>query len=269
MIKIGALTALTLILLLTNFPAKPVPAQNRFSYSKSIINKPALTVDAPLWGVYIPQSGQIISSSQDAIGIASLTKLFTALAALKNTSHPDQLLVPEELPTPAPLIGFIPKSNITFSDALQATLISSGNDAAAILGSVNFSAARELPQQLGLTATEIVEPTGLNPHNISSVQNMLLIGALVVRNPLLKEIVSQKTFTFENRVYSSTNQLLGKGLSGIKTGYLPETGAHLLGLTESDPAIITLVMGTPTQAERFQQTSLLLNQLLRQGILQN
>ena len=264
MIKIGVLAALTFTLLSVNFPKQLTPEEQHFTYSQVIIKKPKLVVDAPMWGMYVPRSGQIISSSPDATGMASLTKLFTALAALSNSSRPNQLTVPDQLPASAPLIGFVPKSKIAFTDVLQASLIPSGNDAATVLGTINFSLARELPRNLGLTKTEIIEPTGLNLHNVSSIQDMLLMGSVIIRNPLLREIVSQKTFTYEDRVYQSTNRLLGEGFSGIKTGYLPETGAHFLGLTRSNPEVITLVMGTASQDDRFVQSSSFIRQLRNQ-----
>jgi D-alanyl-D-alanine carboxypeptidase len=267
MIKIGVLAALTFTLLSINFPKQLTPEEKHFTYSQVIIKEPKLVVNAPLWGMYVPLSGQIISSSSDTTGMASLTKLFTALAALSDSSRPNQLTVPDQLPSSAPLIGFVPKSKIAFTDVLQASLIPSGNDAATVLGTIDFSLARELPKRLGLTKTEIIEPTGLDPHNISSVQDMLLMGAIIIRNPLLRGIVSQKTFTYEDRVYPSTNRLLGEGFSGIKTGYLPETGAHLLGLTRSNPEVITLVMGTASQDDRFDQSSSFIRQLRAQEII--
>ncbi|GEM_PF-3398802 len=267
MIKVGVLAALTFAVLSVNFPKQLTPKQNHFTYSQAIIQKPRLVVDAPLWGMYVPHSGQIISSSSNTMGMASLTKLFTALAALSESSHPSQLTVPDQLPSSAPLIGFVPKSIVAFTDVLRTSLIPSGNDAATVLGTINFSLARELPQKLGLTKTEIIEPTGLDPHNISSIQNMLLMGSVIIRNPLLKEITSQTRFTYEDRVYPSTNRLLGEGFSGIKTGYLPETGAHFLGLTRSNPEVITLVMGTASQDDRFVQSSSFMRQLRNQEII--
>lgn len=269
MMKIGVLAALTLTLLSLNFPATLTTTEKHFTYSKGIISKSKIALDAPLWGLYIPSSGQIISSSSDTTGMASLTKLFTALAALQGSSRFESLVVPDELPSSAPLVGFIPKSKIAFLDVLKASLIPSANDAATVLGTINFAGAQAFPNQLGLTRTQIVEPTGLNPHNTSSIQNILLIGAIVIQNPLLKEITSQKMFIYEGRTYPNTNQLLGEGLSGIKTGYLPETGAHLLGLTQASPEVITLVMGTATQDDRFQQSASLIRQLRHQGIIHN
>ena len=104
----------------------------------------------------------------------------------------------------------------------------------------------------GLTSTTMVEPTGLDPRNESTVADLVEIGKLVLENPTLAEIVSTAVIDLpESGPTANSNELLGiDGVDGIKTGNTDEAGSCLLfsadrTIGSQTVTIIGVVLGGP------------------------
>lgn len=82
----------------------------------------------------------------------------------------------------------------------------------------------------GLTQTVIVEPTGLDPQNRSTVSDLIELGKIALADPVIAEIVATPAVAFAGAgLLENSNEILGTyGIDGIKTGTLPEAGACLL-----------------------------------------
>ena len=181
--------------------------------------------------------------------IASITKVVTALVVLSampitegdgptrtltalDAAYYDDAVANAESRVPAP-----EGSVITERDAIEAMIVSSSANHARMLVDWAFgsqdafvAAAQAWVAAQGLIETTIVEPTGADPGNRSTVPELIRIGELALADPVLAGIMAQPTADLPDvGPISSTNGLLGiDGIDGIKTGTLDEAGACLL-----------------------------------------
>ena len=179
------------------------------------------------------------SGPDDSVPIASVTKVMTAALILKD--HPlkvgesgptitvDQQAVTEyntELGTQS-LMKVSVGEKLTEYQALQMMLIPSANNVARLLGRwdagtdaafltrMNAEAAA-----LGMTKTTYTDPSGFEDTTKSTASDQIKLAALVMQNPVFREIVSTAVFNPpENPKTYNTNSILGRnGVIGIKTG---------------------------------------------------
>jgi D-alanyl-D-alanine carboxypeptidase (penicillin-binding protein 5/6) len=82
----------------------------------------------------------------------------------------------------------------------------------------------------GLTGTTMVEPTGIDPRNVSTPSDLIKIARLAMANPVVAEIVGTKNAQLGSLgMQTNRNGVLGvDGINGIKTGTLDEAGSCLL-----------------------------------------
>ncbi|WP_395639054.1 D-alanyl-D-alanine carboxypeptidase family protein [Pseudolysinimonas sp.] len=222
-----------------------------------------------------PEASGIWMSAGDAgpQPMASITKVITALVILeaKPLAGVDD---------PGPTITFTTAQNALYDkyyllgatiarmtvgasmserDALEAMLIISASNYAEVVSTWAYgsqgaflSATRDWLAANGLAGTTIVEPTGIDPRNVSTPADLIALGRIVAANPVIAQIVG--TPTLDVPVIppggTNTNELLGvDGITGIKTGTLEEYGANLLFSatlpvgTEQPLQLIGVVMG--------------------------
>lgn len=225
------------------------------------VNNQALSDDT-VQGVYLLSSGQLLLSDPSrSFVLASLSKLVTALLLLQQGNIEGTLSVPSNLPTQTPLLGLKPGASIAKKIVLEGMLIPSANDAAAAAGQ-NFAArAKDLLATLGLSALNVAEPTGLDPNNAGVLQDVLILGAVALQNPVIARTVSEQTMIFEGKTYPSTNALLTEGYKGLKTGSLPQAGYHFVGFLPKPVPLLAATIGARQSAQRFEQTRALVKRL--------
>ncbi|MHA6695656.1 D-alanyl-D-alanine carboxypeptidase family protein [Homoserinimonas sp. A520] len=190
------------------------------------------------------------TGGNDPRPIASITKIVTALVILDakpigptesgpmiTFSKADAALYDQYYVKQASIWPMKSGSSMPLRDALQVMLVISATNYADAVSSwafgspANFrSAARTWLDANGFTGTTIVEPTGLDPRNLSTPTDLIAIGKLAMANPVLAEIVGTRSVAgADGRAGANTNDLLGvDGVNGIKTGTLDESGACLL-----------------------------------------
>ena len=241
-------------------PAPAVPALAFPGYGASAIG----AVGYP--GV-LAQSG-----TPDALPMASITKIITALVVLE--AHP--LAVGESGPSTtmtaadAALYGSYLAQNGTVStvragmtfterEMLELMLIKSANNYTMSLtlwafGSQDayLAAARAWLTAHGLDRIVVNEPTGIDRANVAPVDQLIELGKIALEHPVVAEIVSTKATTVPQvGAIPNTNALLGmSGVDGIKTGTLDDFGANLLfsadyTVGESTVTIVGVVLGGP------------------------
>jgi D-alanyl-D-alanine carboxypeptidase len=148
-----------------------------------------------------------------------------------------------------------------------------GNDAAYALAD-HFPGGREAFMQainqkinsLNLTDTYFTNPAGIDEYNhYSTAHDLAIIGAELVSNPTLAEIVATPKITISNtdgdfvHELETTDELLGKikGLRGIKTGWTEFAGECFVSYVERDNhGIITVLLGS---YDRFGETQKLID----------
>ena len=148
-------------------------------------------------------------------------------------------------------------------DALASVMLPSSNNMADTLAIWAFGSlieyqdyASEMLREWGLDNTTVgIDASGFDPSTTSTASDMAKIGARVMQQPVLREIVSLK----EHEVpvagtLTNTNGLLGQNsISGVKTGYIGEASGYCLtsGYLEDEHIITVTLMGATTRDASF------------------
>lgn len=213
---------------------------------------------------------------QTAVPMASITKIVTALVVLdkkpiakdktegssitftaNDAARYNQYLAQDGSVAPV-TVG----ARVTQQQIMQGMLISSANNYADTLaiwayGSIDnyLAAAKTYLAHHDLHHTTVADASGFSPESKSSTSDLVKIGSLALEQPILADIVSQKSTTIPNiGTLNSTNLLLGKnGVIGIKTGTTDEAGSCLLFASQqkvgsTTVTIIGATLGAPNHA---------------------
>jgi D-alanyl-D-alanine carboxypeptidase (penicillin-binding protein 5/6) len=222
--------------------------------------------------VQIGQSRIQAGSNQHAAPIASIAKVMTAYLVL----HDHPLAVGEDGPTITltdadvadtdrrsrqreSVVPIVAGEQLTERQALQALLLPSANNIAAVLAQWDSgSTARFVAhmnataQSLGMTRTRYTDPSGYDDTTVSTAADQLRIVDRAMRLPVFANIVatSSATLPVAGTVHN-TNALLGRnGFVGVKTGSDNGAGGcfafRAIRLVHGKRATITgVVLGQP------------------------
>lgn len=198
------------------------------------------------------------SANEKPLPTASIAKLITALTVLRDfplkpdQQGPDLTLGPADVnlyneyyKEGGSLVEVKAGEQINEHQALEAMLLPSGNNMADSLAIWAFgslkqyrAAAENEIAALGMTHTTIgPDASGFNPSTTSTPGDLIKLGQAVLADPLLKQIVSEKTANVPvaGEVHN-TNYLLGtSNIIGIKTGNSSEAGGCLLFAANYQP----------------------------------
>ncbi|HZU79423.1 MAG TPA: hypothetical protein VE991_05865 [Acidimicrobiales bacterium] len=191
--------------------------------------------------VSLPGVGLVGTSGDDqAVPIASVAKVLTAYVVLQD--HPLSLgqtgptiTVPDSVVAAYQAGAAGQQSEVKVSSgetitelqALEGLLIASGNDMAILLaqwdmGSTDAFVARAntAAKNLGLTATHMTDPSGLDQATVSSAVDLVRLGQAAMANAVFKSIVGmpQATLPEAGLLYNYDYDLGHNGIIGIKTG---------------------------------------------------
>lgn len=188
--------------------------------------------------------------ANEALPLASVTKLMTALVVLKDHPLSPGQQGPAITVTPADAAAYSADlaqqdsvaavaagESLTELQALEALLVPSADNVAVILadwdaGSVPafVSKMNSEAQQLGLSTTHYADPAGLDPQSAGSAADMVRLATYVMAQPVLREIVAmpQVTLPVAGTVYNYDYALGHDGIIGIKTGSTPQAGGNFV-----------------------------------------
>lgn len=221
------LSLLLCALLLALVPVSAVSAENR---SISTHARAAALIDVT--------SGRILYSSRgdEPMLIASLTKIMTALVAIENSDITSKVKVGKNAFAKEGSSLYLKMGEeMTLKDMLYGLMLRSGNDAATAIaehvggseqGFVYLMNAKA--QELNLKNTHFANPHGLDAEgHFSSANDLAVLTAYAMHNPVFKEIVATKEKTADNPYekwdykWSNKNKMLRlyEGADGVKTGY--------------------------------------------------
>jgi D-alanyl-D-alanine carboxypeptidase len=192
-------------------------------------------------------------------GMASTTKIMTALVALENASLTDVITVaPEACGVEGSSVYLSPGERITMEALLYALMLQSANDAAeaiayAVSGSIEGFVAlmNEKADALGLTATHFDNPHGLDGEtHYTTAAELAKIAVAALENETFREIVGteKKSIPLHNgeatRLLVNHNRLVREydDVIGVKTGYTRACGRTLVSAAEQNG--ITLICVT-------------------------
>ena len=215
---------------------------------------------------------------------ASIAKIMTLLLALEAVDRGEISLSDKVLVSPdAEAIGgsqvWLRAGEVfTLEQLLKAVAIQSANDAA---HAVAEHAAGSVPafvkqmnrraQELGMKDTIFTNVHGLPPDpgqdaTVTTARDISKMAQEILKFPLVLEWTSTWTDVFRSdnprTVLYNTNKMLREypGLDGLKTGHTDSAGYCLVATAErSDLRLISIVMGTASDAQRRQETRKLLD----------
>ncbi len=232
------------------------------------------------------------TTSQQPVPTASVTKLMLALAVLKK--HP---LQPGQIGPSIPItqndvdiynkyiaqdgsvVKVVPGQQLTQYQALQAVLIPSGNNMADTLAIWAYGsmadyhvAANQIAKSLGMAQSTFAgDAGGLLPETVSTAHDIVLMAQSALANPVIKEIVAQKSADIPVAgTITNTNYLLGQGgIIGIKTGNTDQAGGCFVFAAErtlSDGQKVTAIgaiLGATTRVQAINSSLPLLDSFYR------
>lgn len=190
------------------------------------------------------------NDSEQAVPVASLAKVITALAILKEKplkpgeqgpsillSEKDEELFQKYLAINGTVVPVKAGETISQYQAMQAMLMMSANNMADTLvlwvfGSIdNYNNyANKMLDEYGFKKTTVADSTGFSPSTKSTASEMVKLGILYLSDPVLREIAMQEEANIPFAgVISNYNSTINKGgIIGLKVGYTDEAGRSFL-----------------------------------------
>lgn len=188
--------------------------------------------------------------NQQPIATASIAKVLTALCVLEK--HPlkvgekgevititeaDYALYKMHRDNGGSFLPVYVGQQISEYEAIQALMIPSANNLADTLAAWAFGSiegyrayATDFLKRHGLVQTTIgTDASGLDVGTRSTAEDLIRLGMYALKNPVLMEVVGQKSADFSTGTQQNYNKTLGTfGINGIKTGNNTENGGGLL-----------------------------------------
>jgi D-alanyl-D-alanine carboxypeptidase (penicillin-binding protein 5/6) len=206
--------------------------------------------------------------------IASLTKMMTALLAVKADAADTRVLITKEaVQTPGSKVGVLPVGrHVSARTLLYGLLLPSGNDAAMALA---HQIAGSIPRfvshmnaeaaHLGLGCTRYSSPSGyVDQDNYSCAADLAVLAHVDLAQPRIAQVVRTSSAILPlpikgGRIYLYNNNPLLRygypGVTGMKTGYTEAAGKCLVITAQRDGVRLGLVLldsGNPaTQARQL------------------
>jgi D-alanyl-D-alanine carboxypeptidase (penicillin-binding protein 5/6) len=247
---------------------------------------PPPTIAARSWLLLDAHSGQVLGAQDPDMRVepASLTKIMTAYLAF-SAVRDKQLDLNQtvnvsvnawKVDGSSSKMFIEPRTPVRIQDLLYGLIVQSGNDAAITLAEAvagSESAFVELmnrqAQRMGLKNTRYANPHGLpHPNNYSSARDLSTLATRLITDfPELYKIYSIKSFTYNRITQPNRNRLLwlDPTVDGMKTGHTQAAGYCLIATairsngSHGDRRLISVVLGTESDAMRAQESQKLLN----------
>jgi len=197
-----------------------------------------------------------LKSDNQRLGMASTTKIMTAVVALENADLEKEIAVDARaVGTEGSSMYLKAGEKFTMRELLYGLLLRSANDAAMAIA---YAVASDLPSfvalmnekasALSLSNTHFVNPHGLDAEeHYSSAFDLAKLTAYAIDNPAFCEIISTKKKTIgkgeSKRLLVNHNRLLSQyeGCFGVKTGFTKSCGRCLVSAAEKSGQILICV----------------------------
>lgn len=230
--------------------------------------EPQITADAAI--LIDSNTGKILYSKNENEKMypASTTKIMTAILTIENCNLDDTVTVPYEaiasIPSGYSVAALQPGEKLTVNQLLQVLMVHSANDAANVLAyhvadSIESFATmmNTKVSELGLENTHFTNPSGKHDENhYTTAYDLSKIMQYCMKNSTfrtlagLKSCIIPATNKYDERIFSSTNELLTasnyyyKYAIAGKTGYTTEAKNCLVSVANKDDLeLISVVLG--------------------------
>lgn len=188
-----------------------------------------------------PASGRILAekNADTPLPMASTTKLMTALLAAERASPDREIVILDRWTGVEGSSMYLrPGETYTLRELLEGLLLASGNDAALAIAETVCADADSFvalmnrrAAELGMEHTHFTDPHGLGgSDHYSTAADLGRLMTAALTQPLLREIMAERTCRVRDRVLVNHNRLLGScpGVTGGKTGYTRAAGRCLV-----------------------------------------
>lgn len=232
----------------------PIPAAAPAVTDPAPVVAPPQPLSLPGFGSYAVGAvgfEGLLAARDDAasVPIASIAKVITALVVLEE--HPiasgeggpeitysdaDVDIYWDMIAQNGSVAPVAAGSTLTLRESLEAMMLPSGNNYAISIANWAFGSEAALAERAnawlaehGLTATRVVDASGLSLDNVSTAADLVKLGEVALTDPILAEIVATPAVDIpELGTLKNGNKLLGThGVDGIKTG-TTDDAANLL-----------------------------------------
>lgn len=192
-----------------------------------------------------PETGTVLyeKNADERLGIASTTKIMTALVVLEHCALEESVeILPEYTAVEGSSMYLRAGETYTVEELLYGLMLVSGNDAAVALachtaGSVEAFAdmMNDQARALGMTDSAFQNPNGLDAEgHYSTARDMAKLACAAMENETFRTIVSTKSTTVDGQTLVNHNRLLRSydGAVGVKTGYTKTVGRTLVSCAQ-------------------------------------
>jgi len=244
---------------------------------------PDAAVEAAAAAVFSLDSSEVILARDATRRLypASMTKILTALVAIRHGDPQEMVTVGEEAvitESGASLCKIQPGDRLTLEQLLYGLMLPSGNDAGAaiavhIAGSIEAFSDMMNAQahQIGATDSHFTNPHGLHDENhYTTAYDLYLIYREAMKEPLLRTIISTSSYTVQyqgsdgtqkeqlwknsNR-YINGEQPMPEGLTSLggKTGTTKAAGYCLITGSEDEKQqeYVSVIMNAPSRSSLY------------------
>lgn len=249
---LSLMISLSLILSICAFPCRAEPIDS-------------LSLSAGSAVLIAAEDGSVLAqkNAHARMGMASTTKILTALVALERLELDKTVKIPKEaVGIEGSSVYLVEGEELTVRELLFALMLASANDAAVALaiaacGDVESFVGRmnEYVEQMGLENTHLTNPHGLNDDDhYTTAYELALIAKKALENDTLRDIVSTYKTTVRycgkkgGRVLVNHNKMLKlySGAIGLKTGFTKATGRCLVSAAQKNGlTLISVTLNAP------------------------
>ena len=162
-------------------------------------------------------------------------------------------------------------SEVPINLLIQGIIVASGNDACVAMAQyiggtepIFVQMMNQAAERLGMKNSNYVNSTGLPRSNhYSTPYDMAILARTLIQDfPEYYHFFSQKWLTYNNIKQPNRNRLLWRdnSVDGLKTGHTKEADYCLIASAKrNNMRLISVIMGTPTDSERVDDSEALLN----------
>ena len=247
------------------------------SHAETLIPKPP-TLNASAWILVDAESGAVLAehNADERLPPASMTKMMTSYIAVHEITEGN---VTEDTQVPISVNAWKKGGSkmwvregteVRMMDLLRGIIVQSGNDASIAVaeyfaGSEQAFAGwmNQYAQNFGMTSTHFENATGWPAEgHLSTARDLSKLALHIIKDhPEYYSLYAEKYFEYNDIRQPNRNQLLWRDASvdGLKTGHTEEAGYCLTASAKRDNTrLISVVMGTSSEAARTQETQKLL-----------
>ena len=212
---------------------------------------------------------------------ASLTKLMGALVFMKYHPSWDKIVaLSSKDEVGGGRLRVNPGARMSVLDLLYSSITASANNAATALARLSglgmsafVKAMNQRAAQLKLAHTHFVDPSGMDPKNVTTARDMVKIATAAFNDPIIRRAATTGKYRFKIRntgqikEIRNTNALLTSAeyedfyVTGGKTGFLYEAKHNLVvrvrpqDAAGSDRMLMVVVLGAPDTTSLFKSAA--------------